>query len=119
MINSQQLHCIRHIFWGKPSGTESVKAHQKFIKQLFHIVKSFARTAKFLHVVCVPDFLVPNSSLFLNFLTTISWVCPNQGQINHWANQANARGHGWWNFFQSGGAQVHVQKSVENFCGLN
>jgi len=27
--------------------------------------------------------------------------------------------HGWRNLFQSGGAQVHVEKNYSKFCGLN
>jgi len=28
-------------------------------------------------------------------------------------------GHGWRILFQSGGEQVHVKETIENFCGLN
>ena len=27
--------------------------------------------------------------------------------------------HGWRNLFQSGGAQLHMKKTIEKFCGLN
>jgi len=30
-----------------------------------------------------------------------------------------AGGMGWWELFQSGGAQMHVKKTIEHFCSFN
>jgi len=36
-----------------------------------------------------------------------------------WLRLISCYEHWWRNLLQSGGAQVHVKKVVENFCNLN